>query len=60
LNRNVAIKQLKGNRAIDPMAIERFLREARITGRLQHPNIIPVYELGLTPDDQLPFYASPP
>ncbi|HBE62171.1 MAG TPA: hypothetical protein DDX19_05270 [Rhodopirellula baltica] len=57
LNRNVAIKQLKGNRAIDPMAIERFLREARITGRLQHPNIIPVYELGLTPDDQLPFYA---
>ncbi len=57
LERNVALKQLKKERVIDPMAVERFVREAKITGRLQHPNIVPVYELGLTPDDQLPFYS---
>jgi serine/threonine protein kinase len=28
----------------------RFLREARITGRLEHPNIVPVYELGRRAD----------
>jgi serine/threonine protein kinase len=27
----------------------RFLREARITGRLAHPNIVPIYDLGLDP-----------
>ena len=57
LDRSVAVKQLRAERTLDPMAVERFVREARITGRLQHPNIVPIYELGLTPDDQLPFYA---
>ena len=57
LDRNVAVKQLRPERVLDPMAVERFVREARITGRLQHPNIVPVYELGLHPDDQIPFYA---
>jgi WD40 repeat protein/serine/threonine protein kinase len=57
LDRSVAVKQLRPERVIDPMAVERFVREARITGRLQHPNIVPVYELGLRPDDQIPFYA---
>jgi serine/threonine protein kinase/WD40 repeat protein len=31
----------------------RFLREARITGRLEHPNIVPVHELGQRPDGTL-------
>lgn len=57
LDRSVAVKQLRAERMLDPMAIERFIREARITGNLQHPNIIPVYELGLSPGDQVPFYA---
>jgi len=57
LERSVAVKRLRPERMLDPMAIERFVREARITGRLQHPNIVPVYELGLSPDDQIPFYA---
>ncbi|MFL5348978.1 MAG: WD40 repeat domain-containing serine/threonine protein kinase [Hyalangium sp.] len=35
---------------------ERFLREARITARLQHPAIVPVYEAGRWPGGE-PFYA---
>jgi len=31
-------------------ATARFLREARITGQLEHPGIVPVYELGKRPD----------
>ncbi len=31
----------------------RFLREARITGQLEHPNIVPVYELGKSSDGTL-------
>ncbi|WP_224362835.1 serine/threonine-protein kinase [Hyalangium versicolor] len=34
----------------------RFLREARITARLQHPSIVPVYEAGRWPGGE-PFYA---
>ena len=35
------------------LAATRFLREARITGQLAHPNIVPVYELGCRPDGTL-------
>lgn len=31
-------------------AIQRFMEEARITGQLDHPNIVPIYDLGLTAD----------
>ncbi|MDD7985059.1 protein kinase [Lentisphaera marina] len=34
----------------DEQAVESFLREARITAMLQHPNIVPLYDIGL--DDQ--------
>ncbi|MBX3460595.1 MAG: protein kinase [Planctomycetes bacterium] len=30
--------------------VERFLREARVTGQLEHPNIVPVYEIGTRED----------
>ncbi|MBO0699210.1 MAG: serine/threonine protein kinase, partial [Zavarzinella sp.] len=45
LGREVALKELRPERARDPAIAERFLREARVTGRLQHPGIVPVYEL---------------
>src|SRR5579859_3948886 len=49
LQREVAVKELltdgeSGAPLADAMA--RFLREARVTGQLEHPNIVPVYELG--------------
>src|SRR5262245_5433682 len=34
----------------------RFIREAMITARLQHPSIVPVYDTG-RPGDRSPFYA---
>jgi len=33
--------------------LARFLQEAKITGQLEHPSIVPVYELGLRTDGQL-------
>ena len=45
LSRVVAYKSLRPELADDPLEQQRFLREARVTAMLQHPNTIPVYEL---------------
>lgn len=58
LDRDVAVKMLKQNFSGDVPARERFRSEAIATGELQHPNIVPIYELGQTEDGQL-FYAMP-
>ena len=45
IGREVAVKRIRARRpTID--AVDRFLREARIQARLDHPAIVPVYELG--------------
>ena len=44
LARLVALKELAGFNAGDPSAAERFLRESRVAGSLNHPNIVTVYE----------------
>ncbi len=55
LGRPVAIKViLAGCRAAEG-ELARFLREAQVTGQLQHPNIPPLYELSSTPDGQVYF-----
>jgi len=46
IERPVAIKMLKGGYAADPHLLERFYREARSTGNLQHKNIVTVFALG--------------
>ena len=56
LNRPVALKELQAQRAHDPLSQDRFLREAEVTGTLEHPGIVPVYSLGRYPDGR-PFYA---
>jgi serine/threonine-protein kinase len=53
--RIVALKTLKEGRS-DGDDIRRFVQEARLTSQLEHPNIIPVYEVGVLPDGQ-PFYT---
>ena len=43
LDRRVAIKLLPPEKAVQPAARERFLREARTAARLSHPNIVPIF-----------------
>jgi serine/threonine-protein kinase len=45
--RDVAIKIFDPNLGTDGSEIGRFTEEARITGQLEHPSIVPIYELGL-------------
>lgn len=53
IGRPVAVKELLGKA---PSLAARFEREARVTARLQHPGIVPIYEIGKWPDGT-PFYA---
>ncbi len=54
IGRSVAIKRLRS--APTPETEARFLREARIQGRLEHPAIVPVHELGRDDRGQ-PYFA---
>ncbi|MBI2919844.1 MAG: SUMF1/EgtB/PvdO family nonheme iron enzyme [Planctomycetes bacterium] len=47
IGRTVALKLLLDGAPLD--VVERFRREGRLTGRLQHPNIVPVYDIGALP-----------
>jgi WD40 repeat protein len=53
LGRDIAIKELISRGHVSEV---RFLREALITARLEHPGIVPVHEAGRWPDGT-PFYA---
>jgi predicted Ser/Thr protein kinase/outer membrane biosynthesis protein TonB len=46
LNRAVAIKVLPGDLAGTPEFRERFIREARLAARLEHPNVVQVHDVG--------------
>src|SRR4051794_25469271 len=53
LEREVAVKELLKE---DAASDARFVREARLTARLQHPSIVPVYEAGRWPTGKM-FYS---
>jgi hypothetical protein len=57
LNRDVALKEIKSSTVPNPESWKRFLKEAQITGQLEHPNIVPVYELARRKEDDQPFYT---
>ncbi len=58
LGREVALKELLSEGNDNPAVVARFLEEAQITGQLQHPNIVPVYELARPADKKAgPFYT---
>ncbi len=56
LHREVALKEIQRQYAQDPTSCSRFLLEAEVTGRLEHPGVVPVYGLGTYADGR-PYYA---
>lgn len=52
-DRHLAVKVMKAGMERHPDAIRRFLNEARITGQLAHPSIVPVYAKGQLTDGRL-------
>lgn len=56
LRREVAFKELLPSALKNRNALERFLEEAQITGQLEHPGIVPIYDIGYQ-ENGTPFYA---
>jgi tetratricopeptide (TPR) repeat protein/tRNA A-37 threonylcarbamoyl transferase component Bud32 len=56
LNREVALKFLRPERLRDPDSRRRFFQEAEVTGRLEHPGVVPIYAIGTDPAGS-PCYA---
>ena len=58
LDRKVALKIMLAEALADEVSRARFENEARTIARLQHPNIVGIYEVGRTAEG-LPFYSMP-
>lgn len=56
LDRKVAVKFLLKQHVNKSHLHQQFMNEARITGRLQHPGIVPIYGTGVSPEGR-PFFA---
>jgi serine/threonine protein kinase len=56
LHRKVALKEIRPEHADYPQNRARFQMEAEITGNLEHPGIVPVYQLGRHADGR-PYYC---
>ncbi len=56
LLRHVAMKRLDKELAREPFYTGGFIGEAQITGQLEHPNIVPVHELAISPDG-VPYFT---
>ncbi len=56
LNREVALKEIKRDFVHDHQQRAQFLHEACLTGKLEHPGIVPVYSVGEHADGR-PYYA---
>ncbi|MGZ0166928.1 MAG: hypothetical protein ACKVII_23640, partial [Planctomycetales bacterium] len=57
LNREIALKRIRPGKDGSRDAQLRLIKEAQITGQLEHPNIIPVYELEHADNKGRPFYT---
>jgi serine/threonine protein kinase len=56
LGRDVALKVLREDLRENADMVRRFVEEAQFGGQLQHPGVVPIYELG-TFADRRPFFA---
>ena len=54
LGRQIALKELRPDQTDNSIVFSRFLYEAKITAQLEHPGIVPVYELG---EGEAPYYT---
>ncbi len=54
LKRQVALKVIRGGNSSS--LLPRFVEEAQVLGRLEHPNIVPLYEIGMLPE-RTPYYT---
>ena len=55
LRRSVAVKVIIDPSRVTESQLARFVAEAQITSQLEHPNIVPVHEMGVTPAGDLFF-----
>ncbi len=53
LGRGVALKVMRPENQANTTQVLRFVRDAQITSQLQHPGILPIYELSLNEQSQL-------
>ena len=49
-HRDVAVKVLRGSADSSPAAAERFQREAQAAAKIEHPNVVQVFDMGRDPD----------
>jgi eukaryotic-like serine/threonine-protein kinase len=56
LLRPVALKRLAKELASQPLYRDGFIAEAQMTGQLEHPNVVPVHELGVSPEG-VPYFT---
>ncbi|QEG24261.1 serine/threonine-protein kinase [Mariniblastus fucicola] len=50
LSRELALKRIRPELPPSDRRVQRFIREAEITANLQHPGIVPIYDLVVSPD----------
>ena len=55
IGRDVAMKRIRTDREARSDVQTRFFREARVQGQLEHPSIVPVYDVGVGPNGALYF-----
>ncbi len=55
IGRDVALKEIRADHRGNDTVVKRFVYEARLQAQLEHPAILPVYEVGPTPDGDVYF-----
>jgi hypothetical protein len=55
LRRFVALKRLNPELSVTPEVVQQFVEEARLSSQLEHPNVLPLHDLGIDHDGRLFF-----